>query len=1311
MSESITDGDLFGFISGNREVLSDLIDIRTSLTDIEYEIVGRLAVLEEYHYDEARFMVRHLFMETIDKMDLQMVRTHLKTVLIPEQREILRKFLIDECGIKPEKVRDTLREADTREKLAEAAENVDDGEGHVRSSDSSKRLARWDDGVDELAGRYFATVDIYRKLKYDVKASMFGNGFFKGVLERQNGEKLFDLVSWTSSKVLDFPYLKDLKKPTIVLVGGSSGTGKSTISQHITNTLGIPTYASTDVISREIVRKTMSWLMGGENAGKRFPELFGSSFSRPDLDWFYGHSILTMIGVKGVLDRLIFEGRSGVIEGVPLIPGLLPAEYFDRANIVWIVTCIGKENIHYARYSGRDLAGVDRGGSGRYLKKFRDIRRTHDRMVEMGDLARSMIIDNSGHLRDSLDKAIMRVESPFAETGAPVTDEIRERVFRDIESRRGKIDLSSREPVSIRKNTGCPVGTEITGPNPDLVRSALELWILRNEEEIGRINGRIEKGNGDPEKLRDEIHHRLDDIRLAGSILDPDTVSGILRSKFELLKATRSLLIQLRSTHLQLLSRLATLPAARYDDAKRDVYMVLKSAPDEIDIDTAKFSIKELMLPELKNRLREFYLNEYSVGAAASNEVLNDLHMFSGLRENLEHHFRNLSGHPGDLQTEMMRVRNIIDIWEKGIDDLTEKHYEIYRLWRTLEDTEIDIVCSDPAVAGLIEEQDRERLHRLIRWLTPRIYDVPRVKNLEKRPTIILVSGSSKTGKDSVSQYISKTLSIPIYFSTSIVREVVRSTFDWVLGRDRAEEIFPELFGSVYDGGGNEIQVALSMIGVMGAMDRLIKENSSGVINGSVLVPGYLPERYYERANIIQMVLNISDERDHMVRIFGEEIGDPGSSRFESIRAVNDRMRALAEMNGSLVIETGGNLENALYNALNRVESPYADRGLPIPDERRHTAREEIEGRMEGVTGLGRNRFRGALLTDIDDTLIPSGVTPDDEWIGWLAGFLKVLGDNDIAWIPMSGVALVKLGPRILYRLPEEVMENVIPYLGDGSQKYVYNQGNGEWEEDLRFSRRFSDSQTAAVMGITEFRNFLMKNRNNGENGIISRLETAVSDLDRFNESMDPGVKRIDPDRGLIGELEDELEASGIRSDLEKRGYDIRDPETYFRGGSVSFMMLGDISAEPYEEEDAYEMRTEKLITHARRRLKELGNLSDLGGNGIHVPFPGARGIKFVLMGNDKERGARDLVDNEGILPESMIFLGNELFEGGNDNMMRRIPGMTLISVGKREDPGVVNWGSGVEDTRKLFDLISGRLKEGIDLQDIIEEISGRTGN
>jgi len=259
-----------------------------------------------------------------------------------------------------------------------------------------------------------------------------------------------------------------------------------------------------------------------------------------------------------------------------------------------------------------------------------------------------------------------------------------------------------------------------------------------------------------------------------------------------------------------------------------------------------------------------------------------------------------------------------------------------------------------------------------------------------------------------------------------------------------------------------------------------------------------------------------------------------------------------------------------------------------------------------------------------------------------------------------------KLGPRILHRLPGDALTNIVYYGGDGSQKYIYDPSCKTWEEDSNFKRVFSEAQTKAVLSI------------------IEKLK-------------------------LI---------------LAENGYNPEKSETYLRGGSVSWMMLGDISAEPYREPKAAALRF-KLIDKAKKLLKEQNYLRDLGaaglntdGNfgrghqqngaatpGVTVPFPGARGIKFVLEGNNKERAARDFIESYRIKPRHILFVGNELFEGGNDNMMRNISGVTLLSVGEREDLGeqVISGGikvfdsitTYVEANRKWLDWVCSRLELG----------------
>lgn len=334
-------------------------------------------------------------------------------------------------------------------------------------------------------------------------------------------------------------------------------------------------------------------------------------------------------------------------------------------------------------------------------------------------------------------------------------------------------------------------------------------------------------------------------------------------------------------------------------------------------------------------------------------------------------------------------------------------------------------------------------------------------------------------------------------------------------------------------------------------------------------------------------------------------------------------------------------------------------------------------------------RFVGAWMTDIDDTIILSGEMPDENWIRWISEKIERLNRHNILWIPMSGVAIVKLGPRILYRLPERVLDSVLYYGGDGSQKYYFDTEKKEWAEDHEYKRVFSDAQTLAVIGKDEFIKAVTAKEKTGAASAEERYEKAKTELKAGGFDSDDGILCV------------------MKKMLADNGYDPALSETYFRGGSVSWMMLGDISAEPYRTKKAVEVR-KRLIGYAEKKLQEEGYLKRFGKEGINIPFHGARGIKFVMMGNDKERGTRDLIEKECIPAENIIFAGNELFAGGNDNMIRNIERVTLLSVGEKTDPGkyvIDNTHGGIEANNLWMDAICDRLDSGDGWAEILEEV------
>jgi len=170
--------------------------------------------------------------------------------------------------------------------------------------------------------------------------------------------------------------LQNLDVPIIVLVGGSTGTGKSTVAVEVAHRLGINRVASTDFI-----RQTMRAFFSPEF----MPTIHYSSFEAgqaldeevtgdPTIVGFVDQCRHVCVGVDAALHRALTEGWSLVLEGVHLVPGLLTRE-LERAILVHVVLEIGDENVHRMHFHVRDGATGGTRAMQKYLEHLPDIRR------------------------------------------------------------------------------------------------------------------------------------------------------------------------------------------------------------------------------------------------------------------------------------------------------------------------------------------------------------------------------------------------------------------------------------------------------------------------------------------------------------------------------------------------------------------------------------------------------------------------------------------------------------------------------------------------------------------------------------------------------------------------------------------------------------------------------------------------------------------------------------------------------------------------------------------------------------------------
>jgi 2-phosphoglycerate kinase len=190
-----------------------------------------------------------------------------------------------------------------------------------------------------------------------------------------------------------FRELHELDLPIVVLIGGGTGTGKSRVATEIAYRLGITRVTSTDFI-----RQTMRAFFSEEF----MPSIHYSSFEAgkaaedatdPTVAGFVDQTRNVLVGVRAVIERALHEGWSMVLEGVHLVPGMVPL--VEGALAVQCVLEIESEAVHASHFWVRDMAtGGVRPGE-RYLDELDEIRHVQRYIVDRARRADVPVIENS----------------------------------------------------------------------------------------------------------------------------------------------------------------------------------------------------------------------------------------------------------------------------------------------------------------------------------------------------------------------------------------------------------------------------------------------------------------------------------------------------------------------------------------------------------------------------------------------------------------------------------------------------------------------------------------------------------------------------------------------------------------------------------------------------------------------------------------------------------------------------------------------------------------------------------------------------
>ena len=192
------------------------------------------------------------------------------------------------------------------------------------------------------------------------------------VIRELTGERYAtNFVRWQRVEHLDVP--------VVILIGGATGVGKSTIATQLAARLGIVRVVATDAI-REVMRAMLS--------PELMPTLHVSSFQADRalrepptrsadalVMGFREQTAAVSVGIDALIERAATEGTSIVIEGAHVVPGFFDVEsHGDRVLAVPFIIGIDDEERHRSHFAAREDAIASRPAT-RYVEGFDGIRR------------------------------------------------------------------------------------------------------------------------------------------------------------------------------------------------------------------------------------------------------------------------------------------------------------------------------------------------------------------------------------------------------------------------------------------------------------------------------------------------------------------------------------------------------------------------------------------------------------------------------------------------------------------------------------------------------------------------------------------------------------------------------------------------------------------------------------------------------------------------------------------------------------------------------------------------------------------------
>lgn len=217
----------------------------------------------------------------------------------------------------------------------------------------------------------------------------------------------------TAARYLVWRRHQEGDRPVLILLGGTTGVGKTSLALEVAHRLGIGRVLSTDSI-RQVMRIVLSKELApalhasSYDAWKELPP--ESRGDDPAIEGFRAQAATVSVGVRASMDRAVAENASLVLDGVSIVPGLIDLKAYEgKADVFFLVVAALDEEAFATRFTSRGSRAAGR-PPHRYLENLDSILRVQDHFLELADRYNVPIVDNV-----SLDRSVLFIIRHVAE--------------------------------------------------------------------------------------------------------------------------------------------------------------------------------------------------------------------------------------------------------------------------------------------------------------------------------------------------------------------------------------------------------------------------------------------------------------------------------------------------------------------------------------------------------------------------------------------------------------------------------------------------------------------------------------------------------------------------------------------------------------------------------------------------------------------------------------------------------------------------------------------------------------------------------